>query len=63
MIKRILLAALVGLITAIGFWFLGLIVGLFPVVGVIGEALQNFAWLFGLIAGVYYYIVGKNPFA
>lgn len=64
MLKRILLAVIVGLVTAFVIWLVGLILvdvasGSSTVVS-IGQVLERFALLAGLIAGLWYYLTGEK---
>jgi len=60
MIKRILLSILVGIITFLAVLLIGALISIFPVVGGIGALIQSLAWLFGLVAGVWFFLTGER---
>ena len=60
LLKRIVIAIIIGIVTALVVYLIGLLVALLPVVGVVGEFLKNVSGLFGLIAGIYYFVTNKT---
>lgn len=60
MLKRLILSVLIGLATWLVVFLIGIVIALFPVIAPLGLALQAWAWLFGLIAGVWFFITGER---
>lgn len=56
MISRILIAIVVGIITALVTYGLGIILTLLPVVGPVGEFLKAVSAIVGVIAGIFYFV-------
>ena len=64
MISRIVLAIVVGVVTALVVLLLGLILvamgGSVPVLETIGAFAEKFCWVFGLLAGLWFFFTGRT---
>lgn len=60
MLKRLILAILVGIATALVVYLIGVVLALLPVVAPLGVVLQGLAWIFGIVAGVWFFLTGER---
>lgn len=63
MVQRILMAVLVGIVTGIVVYIIGMGVALLPGADAIGAFIMGIAWLLGLVAAIWFYLTGRNPLA
>ena len=61
LLKHLILTLLVFLGAWLVVFFIGLIISLFPVIGVAGGFIQSWSALIALLIAVYYYITYKTP--
>jgi len=60
MLKRLILSVLIGVATFIVVLIIGAVIGLFPVIGGVGALIQSLAFLFGLVAGVWFFLTQER---
>jgi len=60
MFKRFILSLVICVATFLVVLLVGAVIGLFPVVGSIGVLIQSLAWIFGLVAGVWFFLTGER---
>ena len=63
MLKRVLIAILIGIIVAIVVYLIGLVIALVPNLVTIGHFIEDVSPIVGILAGIYYFVTGKNPVA
>ena len=63
MLKRLILAILVGIATALVVFLVGVLLALIPFVAPVGVALQGLAWVFGIVAGIWFFLTGQRFWA
>lgn len=64
MVSRIVLAIVVGVVVALGILLLGLVLvamgASVPVLVTIGGFAEKFCWVFGLLAGLWFFFSGRT---
>ena len=60
MIKRVIMSILVGVITALIVFVIGALISVIPVIAPVGEVLKWLAPVFGLVAGIWYFLSGRT---
>lgn len=60
MLKRIILAVLVGIVTAVVVYIIGLVIALLPGAEAIGQYILGVSVLLGVVAAVYYFLTNKT---
>lgn len=61
LLKRILLAILIGIVAAGVTFLIGLVLTLIPFAQPVGMFIQAVSPVVGVIAGLWYFITGRNP--